>query len=223
VQRRAEEENAFESTRLFPFTPCTTDAYRGADQLLLDVYGSKQYLQAKQGLSSCTDFEEEESLLQSTGRVLSVLIDRTPECHCELAGEGIEYSWGCAKNRYRTEKLSEKRTKANFLKTVRMCVSQQVLTVARVRLFSKRARRYIMAYHTMHNVHIHDERPMETKEPKDLLAVTPMLIEKMVKTFKTHRCAMDFDHGFIQSIIKTDDDELRREVTALSMMAAANL
>jgi hypothetical protein len=35
----------------------------------------------------------EEILLQSMG----VLVDRTPKCHCELAGEGIEYSWSCAK------------------------------------------------------------------------------------------------------------------------------
>ena len=168
------------------------------------------------------DFEEEESLLQATGRELNVLIDRTPKCHCELAGEGIEYSWGCAKNRYRAEKLSEKRTKASFLKTVRMCVSQQVLTKDRVRQFSKHARRYTMSYHTMHNIQMDEQRPTETNEPQDPLAVTPMMIEKMVKTFKTHRCAMDFDHGFIRSIIKTDDDEVRRQVAALST-AAANL
>jgi hypothetical protein len=51
-------------------------------------------------LSSCKDFEEEESLLQSMGRKMGVLVDRTPKCHCELAGEGIEYAWGCSKNYY---------------------------------------------------------------------------------------------------------------------------
>ena len=44
-------------------------------------------------MASCLDFEEEERLLQSMGREMGVLIDRTPKCHCELAGEGIEYSW----------------------------------------------------------------------------------------------------------------------------------
>jgi hypothetical protein len=43
-------------------------------------------------MASCLDFEEEETLLQSTGREMGVLVDRTPKCHCELAGEGIEYS-----------------------------------------------------------------------------------------------------------------------------------
>ncbi len=26
-----------------------------------------------------------------------VVVDRTPKCHCKIAGEGIEYSWGLAK------------------------------------------------------------------------------------------------------------------------------
>jgi len=52
-------------------------------------------------MANCVDFEEEESLLQSMGTKMGVIIDRTPKCHCELAGEGIGYSWGCAKNEYR--------------------------------------------------------------------------------------------------------------------------
>jgi len=52
-------------------------------------------------MANCVDFEEEESLLQSMGTKMGVIIDRTPKCHCELAGEGIGYSWGCAKNKYR--------------------------------------------------------------------------------------------------------------------------
>jgi hypothetical protein len=60
-------------------------------------------------MASCLDFEEEETLLQSTGREMGVLVDRTPKCHCELAGEGIEYSWGCAKNSYRREAEARER------------------------------------------------------------------------------------------------------------------
>ncbi len=62
-------------------------------------------------LSSCKDFEEEESLLQSMGRKMGVLVDRTPKCHCELAGEGIEYAWGCSKNYYHRLPLKEKNQK----------------------------------------------------------------------------------------------------------------
>ena len=43
-------------------------------------------------MSNCQDSEEEESLFQSMGRAMGVIVDRTPKCHCEVAGEGIEYS-----------------------------------------------------------------------------------------------------------------------------------
>ena len=51
-------------------------------------------------LSNCVDFEGEQSLLQSKGWEMGALVDCTPKCHCKLAGEGIKYSWGCAKNHY---------------------------------------------------------------------------------------------------------------------------
>ncbi len=46
-------------------------------------------------MSNCQDFEDEESLLQTMGREMGILVD-----HCALAGEGIEYTWGCSKNHY---------------------------------------------------------------------------------------------------------------------------
>ena len=48
-------------------------------------------------LTNCSDFENEETMLQTKGQEMGMLVDRTPKCHCELAGEGIEYAWGCAK------------------------------------------------------------------------------------------------------------------------------
>jgi len=51
-------------------------------------------------MASCTDFEEEETLLQHIGKTMGVVFDRSPKCHAEIASEGIEYSWGCAKNHY---------------------------------------------------------------------------------------------------------------------------
>jgi hypothetical protein len=41
---------------------------------------------------------------------MGVLVDRTPKCHCELAGEGIEYSWGCSKN-YKKPVIERKENK----------------------------------------------------------------------------------------------------------------
>jgi hypothetical protein len=51
-------------------------------------------------MSSLMDFIEEETLLQYHGKTLGIIVDRTPECHPEVAGEGIGYSWGCSKGKY---------------------------------------------------------------------------------------------------------------------------
>ena len=76
-------------------------------------------------MANCLDFEEEESLLQYYGQDLGVTIDCTPKCHCELAGEGIEYAWGFSKNYYRTLSLSDKKGKQNFLNAVSKCISHE--------------------------------------------------------------------------------------------------
>jgi len=102
-------------------------------------------------MTNCQDFEEEESLLQTMGREMGVLVDRTPKCHCELAGEGIEYTWGCAKNHYRTMRLQSKKGKENFKEAVKKCISRDLLTTERIRKFSRRARQYICAYYKIYN------------------------------------------------------------------------
>jgi hypothetical protein len=80
-----------------------------------DEYGVFQsHSSLKYPLRSCRDFQEEESLLQSMGQqTMGAIVARTPKCHCELAGEGIEYSWGsCAKNNYQTIPIREKNQKS---------------------------------------------------------------------------------------------------------------
>jgi hypothetical protein len=44
----------------------------------------------------------------------------------------------------------------------------------------------------------------EDSRGKNSLAVIPSKIEQMVKKFKMHRCAMDFDHSFVKAIYKED-------------------
>ena len=96
---------------------------------------------------NCLDFEEEEILLQSMGREMGVLVDRTPKCHCELAGEGIEYSWGCTKNFYCRVSLKRKKGKEDFRSVVRESLSKdKVFTTKRIRNFSRRARQYIFYF-----------------------------------------------------------------------------
>ena len=144
-------------------------------------------------MANCLDFEEEETLLQSMGREMGVLVDRTPKCHCEMAGEGIEYSWGCAKNSFRRVPLKQRRGKDNFRNVVRMCLSRdKVLETERIRLFSRRARSYICAYYM---IWCKRQGRGSDEMNKSTLMTDPVKMEKMIKHFKTHRCALDFDHS----------------------------
>ena len=149
-------------------------------------------------LSSLLDFQNEETLLQYHGRLLGVIVDRTPKCHPEIAGEGIEYSWGAAKLFYRRLRIIEKRTKDKFRKSVKSSTDRNtILTVGRQRKFSKRARQYMLAY-----------QAIEVQKNKHLLSKTDgeikmshMLLEKVVKVFKTHRNAADTDTKWIGDVV----------------------
>jgi hypothetical protein len=112
-----------------------------------DQFGNCRLDTSLKELIACLrDFEEEETMLQSIACRLGVHVDRTPKCHCKIAGEGIEYAWACAKNKYRIILLENKRGKENFISSVRLSTSRDMLTRERVQKFARRARRYIMGY-----------------------------------------------------------------------------
>ena len=138
------------------------------------------------------DFVEEETLLQHHARNIGVEILRSPKCHPETAGEGVEYHWGAAKGMYRRLPIKEKRGKENFKRSVRKCLSEEQLTMRLARCFSRRARAYIVAYKYL------DDKEQDNNTP----AISAYLIEKVVKKFKTHRCASDFDGCFIDEVVR---------------------
>lgn len=149
------------------------------------------------------DFQDEPTLLQFHGEKLGVKVDRTPKCHPEVAGEGVEYDWGCAKGYYRRLPLKMKKGKDNFRESVKKSLDTQiVLTIARQRKFSRRAREYMLAYHTLDNTEEVDENDLddaEAKEKKPLMSA--YLIEKIIKQYKCHRSAADFNTGFIARMV----------------------
>ena len=107
-----------------------------------------------------------------------------------MAGEGIEYSWGCQKQWYQSIPLKDRKGKDKFYPKVKESLSLDRLTLTRV--FGRRARSYILAYHKMN-------LKAEEQGQLDLGDLTPQIIEKLAKQFKTHRSALDFDQGFIQA------------------------
>ncbi len=101
-------------------------------------------------IQKCYDFVNEPTMLQYIGgEKLGIVIDRTPKCSPELAGEGVEYSWACAKGWYRLQPNSKKKTKESFHNLVKECLGPKILSTVRVRMFSRRAREYIEAYYLL--------------------------------------------------------------------------
>ena len=146
-------------------------------------------------MASCLDFAEEMTALQHVGHTLGVSVLITPKFHAEMAGEGIEYSWGVAKSVYRKMPLHSKKGKASFKLLVSECASRDVLTTETVRKLSRRARAYICAYYALH------QRKLLNNGDDNTPTLTLPLILRLMKVYKTHRAAVDFDAGFVNSFV----------------------
>ena len=170
-------------------------------------------------LSECTDFREEETALQYLGRQLGVAVQLTPKFHAELAGEGVEYSWAHAKAYYRRVPVSRKRGRENFKLLVKECTCPEtVLTKDRIEKFASRARAYICTYHHLQQQSASTPCSTNTDEPVPIVAKQELLyneIERLMKAFKGHRCALDFDRGFVNSELKKGKEEMNNNDMAV--------
>ena len=95
-------------------------------------------------LESLTDFKNELTLLQKVGEDIGLDVKMTPICHCEIAGRGVEYSWGVSKLTFR--KINDgnsKRTREYIEK------SFKELNIEVVRRLGRKAREYKLAYKTL--------------------------------------------------------------------------
>jgi len=142
-------------------------------------------------LSQCKEFKNEQSQLEKIGAKYGYEIWFTPKYHCELAGEGIEYIWGYMKWIYCRIKKEKKSTKKMFEDCVKQLVDGNTVSEERIRRFSRRARRYVRAYYVTHF-------GVDKGDAMENVAISLELVESMVKDFKTHRCALDFDKKFIK-------------------------
>jgi len=111
---------------------------------------------------------------------------------------------GLHKNYYRCLPIKEKNIKETFKQSIRKSIcSKKILTIHRVRAFSRWARQYTLAYYTM-LCQQHGIQDVTTNETSNL---TTVKIEHIVKQFKTHRCAIDFDSSFIKSVTVKHEEE----------------
>jgi len=76
-----------------------------------------------------------------------IMMTRSPKCHPELAGEGIEHDWAGVKSHYRRARLSEKKGSDNF----RNLVTESLESVGfnQRASFSGCAREHMLAYNIL--------------------------------------------------------------------------
>lgn len=164
------------------------------------------------------DFRNEITLLQYHASKLGVILDRSPKCHPEIAGEGIEYGWAFSKQEYRKLPISLKRTKAKFWELVEKCISNVgVLSLKRMRLCSKRARQYMLLYKAVESIEASVEEGSDENHShiKQLSLSRHSILEDSLKFYRqlqkkqnTHRSVnvgdirtlelemeMEFNHG----------------------------
>eukprot|EP00733_Pompholyxophrys_punicea_P000792 Pompholyxophrys_punicea_v1_NODE_290_length_2356_cov_40.811280.p1 type:complete len:268 gc:universal NODE_290_length_2356_cov_40.811280:1473-2276(+) len=97
-------------------------------------------LNIKSILSSCTDFRNEKTALQALFEDRGHILLMSPKCHPELAGVGIEYSWGKSKLEFR-RRINDQ-VPANLQQNVIKSLSVDVLPLSRIRKFARRTRDY---------------------------------------------------------------------------------
>jgi transposase len=145
-------------------------------------------------MENCEDYTEELTLVQHCGKAMGITVDRTPKCHAELAGEGIEYSWGFSKQRFCKNPIALRRKKNDFLGLVKKCLDrEESLTNKLVRKFSRRARAYMVAYYTVHFSSDSEHQELENEEQASVV----VKVERLMKHYKSHRSATDFETKFI--------------------------
>ena len=132
-------------------------------------------------MGMCFNFLNEEGMMQHIAKEIVVVVLRTPKCDAELAGEGVEYLWACAKGAYRHITLCQKKGKDNFKASVHHCLSEEVITKVRIQKFV-------------------DTQQVHKQTQSDCTTHSSVALTKLTGMFKTHRCAFDFDYELVMSV-----------------------
>ena len=77
--------------------------------------------------------------------------------------------------------------------SVRKCLSDEVLLVARIRRFARHGCQYLIPCHAV------DSGQVSAETKQDCSNYGPVALEKLLGQFKTHQFAMDFDYKFVMS------------------------
>ena len=159
------------------------------------------------------DFTNEVTLLQLHAEKLRVSLDRSPKCHPELAGEGIEYLWALAKLFCQRSPISKKRTKVKFIKLVDDSTSaNSVLNIKRAQACSKKARSYMKLYRAFADFRLDGDL---INDKHEILEKAMKVYSKMKRMSKTHRSVVDknlSDVREIEASITLDNERIESGV-----------
>ena len=146
-------------------------------------------LDAHTTLAACSDFVNEvgilQEMLEKRGHILIVCV----KCHPEIAGVGVEYSWGKSKMYYRRHNSPDQR-KNTLLDRIMKSVSTDVLPLDRIWKFERRTRTYRNIYTII--------QEKKEKGELELDDMTHELIEKMMKKYRTHRNIVEIEREYLQ-------------------------
>ena len=95
---------------------------------------------------------------------------------------------------YRRIKKEKKSTKNMFEDCVKQLVDGNTVSAELIRWFSRRGQRYTTIRGAYYITHF----GVDKGDAMENVAISLELVESMVKDFKTHRCALDFDKKFIK-------------------------
>ena len=140
-------------------------------------------------LALCWDFKHEECALEDLVHILGDIVFFSPKAHPEVAGLGIEFSWGCAKLYFRSHNDCNARrlhgTVHDALKSISM---------KQVHKFGRRCRDYRHTYKLPGSeVHITIEALRETAR----VHRCTVDVEALKRKSKTHRSTLDQDRAFL--------------------------
>ena len=147
-------------------------------------------------LSQCFDFSNEIGALKDIVHARGHILLLSPKCHPELAGCGVEYSWGRSKTVFRREKndLIAKHLHANILQSL----SPEALPISLIWRFERRTRDYRRMY-----------KDLQIKMESGIVCADDVcykFLETMRKTYKSHRNIEEIDRNFISAAVATEEN-----------------
>ena len=97
-------------------------------------------------LSNCWDFSHEKTALQEYVESRGHILRMCANGHPEMAGVGIEYSWGKAKQKFRRDVNDRK--PGHLHRNIVKCFSREAkfLPLCRIRKYARKTRAYMHAY-----------------------------------------------------------------------------